>query len=404
MEFDEVSHFVKHGKVAPIDEHNIDALGVSNPFYPTFPCPQPIATTAATKHNKKKRALTAKLVSSVRHRLQKSATTTSDDDDNDDHQTDGRDRGTGSGVDREMKQQQIRRTGRHHPLFKRLKRSHGVASSTPRLGYSSSGEEIDGGYLSLDDIQQRWQKQRRRILRRPATLLPVQLQHKQKHRGRDSNRIEDPMFLRMHNDLRQISDQMKQFQVPADWPILDGHQPLSPMASPLPMPAKHSITTKHLMADLTGRIEKYHYLCAQERTRIETNQQAIEDHITMLRELDRNVEALNAKIGHARTEKIKRETRILRDIQRRSPFLLEAHAVHKKTVRSIEGYLRGLNSTSRLAELRIKVDRVREYQLMWSQVQQWVPSMGKRFALFSLSLSFCSEVSGRRRVRMTCGD
>ncbi|KAI9489676.1 hypothetical protein BDB00DRAFT_841962 [Zychaea mexicana] len=74
MEFDEVNHFVKHGKpTTPLDsdDRSIAALAIGTPYYPDFPYPQTF-----TSINNKKRPITAKFVDTVRHRLKKSSSVT----------------------------------------------------------------------------------------------------------------------------------------------------------------------------------------------------------------------------------------------------------------------------------------------------------------------------------------
>ncbi|KAI9256497.1 hypothetical protein BDA99DRAFT_516571 [Phascolomyces articulosus] len=70
MEFDEVNHFVKHGKPASttLDDRSIAALAIGTPYYPDFPYPQTFSSI-----NNKKRPITAKFVDTVRHRLRKSS-------------------------------------------------------------------------------------------------------------------------------------------------------------------------------------------------------------------------------------------------------------------------------------------------------------------------------------------
>ena len=132
-----------------------------------------------------------------------------------------------------------------------------------------------------------------------------------------------------------------------------------------------------MMTDLTDRIHQYQYLCNQEQSRITTNRQMIQDHITKLEDLDRRVEKLNATISHARSDKLKWMHHMLRDTQRRSPMLREARAQHKKVVARIEGYCKSMNYAAHLAELQTKVDAARERQALWFCIQRWLPPTGK---------------------------
>lgn len=212
MEFDEVSHFVKHGKigqVSSIDERNIDALGVASPYYyhqqpnshspPHFGPYQPIAL--------KKRPIAAKFVDSVRHRLLKSSTT-----------------GTVSSDEDDM--MMARHVGKKR-LFSRLKKRQSPTTHSSNCSSGDDDEALVDGYLSLDDVcsssnrrtlWRRRRRQRRRIRRR--LLFPSRSRQEQ-----DEHDIPSTPASTV-SDLREISDQMRSFCVPADWANLDQTSPL----------------------------------------------------------------------------------------------------------------------------------------------------------------------------------
>lgn len=221
MEFDEVSHFVKHGKIgqaSSIDERNIDALGVASPYYyhqqpnshspPHFaPFAQPIAL--------KKRPIAAKFVDSVRHRLLKSSTTGTVSSDEDDIMM-------------------ARHVGRKR-LFSRLKKRrsptpHAIITTGSNCSSGDDDEALVDGYLSLDDVcpssstnrrslWRRRRRQRRRIRRRL-------LFSSSSRAGQEDEPDIASTPTSTVSDLREINDQMRSFCVPADWANLDQTSPL----------------------------------------------------------------------------------------------------------------------------------------------------------------------------------
>lgn len=109
------------------------------------------------------------------------------------------------------------------------------------------------------------------------------------------------------------------------------------------------------------------------------NQQEIREHVAKLEELDRNVGALNAKIGLVRSEELKQMSGIMQETRQRLPLLREARSEHQRIVSKIEDYNQRVNCPIRLSKLKETVVLARQRQDFWSSIHEWTPPIGEYF-------------------------
>ncbi|KAI7854402.1 hypothetical protein BDC45DRAFT_535423 [Circinella umbellata] len=436
MEFDEVNHFVKHGKSTstPLDDHNIAGLGIgTTPYYPDFPYPQTF-----TSINNKKRPITAKFVDTVRHRLRKSSSISTSAVNSDTEEYNN------SQQRRPLKRVQtspLKNNATLEPILIKSKTTEpatGITDEYPHYQRKIGGgrrlfrlrknnnsnkerrevEKVEGYYTSVDDPLYHRKKRRPTLTKNTTSIHPTTTttstttktglwkRRRRKRRPSSAIQISSPIVpptitntipitttaggiiplqtalsSRKLAALQVISDQMRSFHVPSDWASISRSHLLSSGSSPPPIlealdrQRGSPITLDNVIDDVTEGIYRYQYLCDQEQKRIESSRQEIEEYIKKLQQLDCNVEQLNSKIVLARSEGMKRMQNMLQETQHRLPLVKQAWLKHKKTVVAIEGYNKSMNYADRIVDLQNKVIAARQRQITWNCVQRWIPSI-----------------------------
>ncbi|KAG2220646.1 hypothetical protein INT45_014076 [Circinella minor] len=357
MEFDEVNHFVKHGKSTstPLDDRNIAGLGIGRiPYYPDFPYPQTF-----TSINNKKRPITAKFVDTVRHRLRKSSSisTSAVNSDTEEYNNNQQQQQQQRRPLKRVQTSPLKNNTTPEPILIKSKTTEPATGTTDeyphyqrkigggrrlfRLRKSNNNNKerretgkVEGYYTSVDDPLYHRKKRRPTLTENTTSIHPTTTtaiktglwkRRRRKRRPSSAIQISSPIVppaittntipistttggiiplrttlsSRKLAALQVISDQMRSFHVPSDWAsisrphLLSSGSPPPPILETLDRQRGSPITLDNVIDDVTEGIYRYQYLCDQEQKRIESSRQEIEEYIKKLQQLDCNVEQLN---------------------------------------------------------------------------------------------------------------